>query len=387
MAFSWQNLDYPLVLCPPMDGITDKAYRELVAEMGGSDARYCEFINVKGLIYQNPKTIFELNYSEKQRPIIVQLFGSDPEEFYAAARLAVQMGFDAIDVNMGCPAHKVASKGGGCALMGNTPNAKRIIEMTIKGANDELADLKTKGDKRFENIDEIEITCKMRLGVDDKETVFTHGMEMIEAGAKAVAIHGRTLKQMYTGNADWEPIRKFKRLVDEKFKDQPNKPKVFGSGDVNNLYEAFVRLVATNVDGVMIGRGSFGNPWLFDKKITEVLKAKVKECRELIDYEALQGESLEVVEAMVKERFHDVASIFNEVPHTFEEISEMAIHHAELMFEDKSDSGIIQMRKHLAWYFHGFDGVKELRSSLVRVNSVEEIKQILANFKTSNSND
>lgn len=350
--FSWKSLNYPTILCPPMDGITDLAYRELVAQMGGSAARYIEFVNVKGILYENPKTFFELRFTEAQRPIIAQLFGNDPQDFYEAAKVVVRLGFDAIDVNMGCPAHKVAAKGGGCALMGDTENAVDIVRQTIRGANEEWQRLGGEG--------EYEVTAKMRLGISDKDTVFKHGQAIVDAGAKCIAIHGRTLKQMYTGEADWEPVKLFK----EQVKDQV---KVFGSGDVKSLWEAFVRIMTTGADGVMIGRGSFGNPWVFDSQKVELCRAycikngwpnKVSAIEHIPDWQKIKTE-------------------LENQPRTYDEIKEMAIRHAELMVLDKGEKGIIQMRKHFGWYFTNFEGAKALRSQLVQVNTLQEVKDIL----------
>lgn len=372
MSFSWSQLSYPIILCPPMDGITDSAYRELVRSMGGAGPLYCEFINVKGLIYQNPKTIFELSYSETQRPIIAQLFGHEPEEFYEAAKLAAQMGFDAIDINMGCPAHKVASKGGGCALMGDKANARKIVEETIKGANELIIN--------NPSIHNIEISCKMRLGINDKETVFPHAEAMLEAGAKAIAIHGRTLKQMYTGEADWEPVKRMRKFIDEKYKfSGKDKPKLFGSGDAKSLYDAFIRILSTGVDGVMIGRGSFGNPWVFDKVKVDLMR------KYIIEVENNLGKKSGEFEIQEIELYKDIERIKLDLSNfkpSFEELAKMAIKHAKLMEIDKGEKGIIQMRKHLGWYFVGFDGAKELRSKLVMVNTLQEIEEILGNFES-----
>lgn len=366
--FAWNKLEYPIILCPPMDGITDLAYREIIAEFGGSSVLYCEFINVKGLIYGNPKTLFELRYTEIQRPIIAQLFGNDPADFYEAAKIVVRMGFDAIDINMGCPAHKVASKGCGCALMNNTENAKNIVEMTIKGANEEFKKLHPEV-----NNYEFPVTTKMRLGINTKDLVFEHGLEMIQSGSKAIAIHGRTLKQMYTGEADWEPIKKFKEIVLEKFSNSDYIPKVFGSGDVKSLYEAYIRIITTNADGVMIGRGSFGNLWVFEKARIKLLQEFIKQTRidfgkEIIDEFELQNYS----------KIEEIKKSLENQPRSFDEIKNLAIKHAELLVKDKGEKGILQMRKHLGWYFTGFDGAKELRSQLMRVNSIDELKDILS---------
>ena len=414
MLFSWSKLNYPLIICPPMDGITDMAYRELVAEMGGAGPLYCEFVNVKGLIYENPKTLFELRFTEKQNPTIVQLFGHEPEEFYEAAKIAINLGFPAIDVNMGCPAHKVASKGGGCALMGDTENARKIVEETIRGANEQFKivkslnqqsdnekvslsasqlvdlsgnnDLVGQADKQTSRQDDnpIEVSCKMRLGINDKELVYKHAPQMLEGGVKAIAIHGRTLKQMYTGEADWEPLLKMRKFIDEnyRFEDSSLKPKLFGSGDVKSLYEAFLRILITGVDGVMIGRGSFGNPWVFEKKRVDLMKKYLLEIQN-----AFGKKSGEFIQEEI-ESYKGIEKIKTDLANhkpTFDELAEMAIHHAKIMEADKAQSGIVQMRKHLGWYFMGFDGAKELRNQLVRVNSVEEIENILSEFRKSSN--
>lgn len=364
-AFSWKNLEYPLVLCPPMDGVTDMAYRELVAGMGGAAVQYCEFVNVKGIIYENPKTAFELQFTENQRPIIAQLFGRDPEDFYKASKIVVGMGFDAIDINMGCPAHKVNSHGGGCALMGDSDNAAEIVRMTIKGANEAWKELGGEG--------EYEVTCKMRLGINEKDTVSTHAKAMVDAGVKCIAIHGRTLKQMYTGEADWTPIKEFKREIGDRVR-------VFGNGDVKSLYDTFVRILTTGVDGVMIGRGSFGNPWIFDKDKVALMRQYLadiheKTGRESGDFTLEDIEQLPNIETIKLD-------LANKVP-TFDDLKTAAIKHAQLMVEDKGEKGIVQMRKHLGWYFAGFEGAKQLRSDLVRVDSLEQMIQILGDFQKS----
>jgi nifR3 family TIM-barrel protein len=373
-AFSWSQLDYPIIICPPMDGITDMAYRELVAEMGGAGPLYCEFVNVKGLIYENPKTIFELRFTENQFPVLAQLFGHEPDDFYEASKIAVSLGFSAIDINMGCPAHKVASKGGGCALMGDTLNAQEIIRQTIKGANEKAKQL-------FPDLDfEIEISCKMRLGINDKSLVYTHAPAMLEAGAKAIAIHGRTLKQMYTGEADWEPVMWMRKFIDEnyKFSHPHSKPKLFGSGDVTSLYQALEKILIYGADGVMIGRGSFGNPWVFEKSAVEKLKKHIVEIQNF--YNKKSGE-ITIDEINSYPKITAIKKELSNKQRSIQELSEMAIRHAELMVRDKGEKGIVQMRKHLGWYFNDFPGAKDLRSQLVRVNSIEEMQNILDNFQ------
>ncbi|BDQ04543.1 MAG: tRNA-dihydrouridine synthase [Candidatus Dojkabacteria bacterium] len=369
MVFSWKNLDYPVVLCPPMDGITDNAFRELIASFGGSSVLYCEFVNVKGLIYQNSKTLFELRYTENQRPIIAQLFGNDPNDFFNAAQIIVKLGFDGIDINMGCPAHKVASKGSGCALMNKTDIAREIVRASIEGAKIAAKELKLAHD--------FEVSCKMRLGVDDKNKVLEHGIAMIEAGAKAIAIHGRTLKQMYSGHADWDVIRTFVQLKQHKYGD---KVPVFGSGDVKSLYDAFVRILTTGVDGVMIGRGSFGKPWIFDRSKVDLLRYYVHLVEQKLDKKSGYI-TLEEIEQL--DNINEIKLALENPSMSFDDIKSIVIRHARLMYDEKGDTGILQMRKHLGWYFHGFEGAKSLRSRLVRVKTLEEVENALDSYSSN----
>jgi tRNA-dihydrouridine synthase len=177
---------------------------------------------------------------------------------------------------------------------------------------------------------------------------------------------------MYTGDADWNPVREFKNIVQATFTQTPThlQPKVFGSGDVKTHYDAFERLVTTGADGIMIGRGSFGNPWIFDKN-------KVARTIELAkQYGWPKPGNIDDV----KELEAIKAELTPEV-HSFDTLKEMALYHAKLMEEDKGAGGIIQMRKHLGWYFGGFEGAKALRSALVRVNSIQELEQILNSFE------
>jgi nifR3 family TIM-barrel protein len=311
--------------------------------MQGNDVYYCEFVNVKGLIYQNPKTLRELEYSARQRPIVAQLFGSDPEDFYKAAQIIVEIGFDAIDINMGCPSKKVASKGGGCALMDNVDNAQKIVSRSIEGANEVW---------KKHNKGEYEVSTKMRLGVHSKDTIYDYASKMVEAGSKVLSIHGRTLKQMYTGNADWQPIGEIVRMLGEKVY-------IFGSGDVKTPEQALENLLKYKVDGIMIGRGSFGNPWIFSKSVTDRIKHLAKE----LDYDSF----LELKKQ---------GGVINEINPTLEEICDMAYKHSLYSQQDKADTGIVQMRKHLGWYFTNFDGAKKVRAELVRVESISQIGDI-----------
>lgn len=356
-ALNWnEDINYPVIALPPMDGITDFAFREMISDYGGSDIFYTEFVNVQALIHSNPKTLKELKFSEKQRPIVIQLFGSNPEHFYDASQIAVELGFNAIDINMGCPSHKIASKGGGCALMGDYENAQKIVKATYLGAN--------KVWKRMKGNGEIQVSTKMRLGVSDKNTVLEYAPRMADVGSKVISIHGRTLKQMYTGEADWNNIKKVK----DYFVKNNLEVKVFGSGDVKTLTGALKNLIEFNVDGVLIGRGSFGKLWMFDKEYIGKLKKEYLSVKE--------GRS------SLKKSLLELGKLDDEINSVdIERVCDSVLKQSRYAYLDKKEKGIIQMRKHLAWYFNSFRNASEYRARLVRVNSIEEIDDVLNDIK------
>lgn len=349
-----------------MDGITDCAFREIIASYGGADIIFTEFVHANAVNYSSSsKRLSSLFYTDKQKPIIIQLFGARPEDFYLASQKVVAMGFDAIDINMGCPAPRVVKSGGGCALMKNTNLAIEILDATIRGAKEQAVVL---------GKDFIEVSVKMRLGIEDKDTVFKHGLALAKAGATAITIHARTLKQMYSGEADWSYIKKFVNLV----KENNLRTLVIGSGDIRNLIDAFVKVLYTGVDGFMIARGMLGRPWLFEKN--KIIEFK-KEIAEFLRYTNKKSGEFELEEILNNHVFSEIKAKFSDiVKPSLKEIAQVALKHAEVANEKEGGVGIIKMRKHLAWYFQGFENAAVLRSKLVRVNSLDEIKFILDEF-------
>lgn len=367
MSFSWSNLDYPSIICSPMDGITDYAFREVISKFGGSAVLYTEFTNVNAIIKNKEKIIrTKLKFSENQRPIIAQLFGADPNIFLEASNIVANLGFDAIDINMGCPAKKVAHSGAGCALMGDLDRALNILKSTIEGAN--------LGRKNESN--KLEVSIKTRLGICDKETIFDFGMQMLNAGASAIAIHGRTLKQMYTGKSDWDYIKKFVILKNNSININKKIP-VIGSGDVKSLFDAFIMFLYSGVDAIMIGRGSLGRPWIFDK-------FRVDKLKEII-FDTIQVHKKSIGDFNLEEIFNlpNINKIKDELDNpklSYKDIVDIAVYHSEIMYENKGLKGIVEMRKHLGWYFVGFDGAKDLRIKLLTVNTLDQIKNLLFNY-------
>ncbi|RMH19379.1 MAG: tRNA dihydrouridine synthase DusB [Acidobacteria bacterium] len=228
-------VDPPLVLAP-MAGVTDRDFRLIVRRIGGVGLVTMEFIQAKGLVGGDRRVLRLLHYEEEERPISIQIYGSDPDTMAEAARIVEEIGADACDVNMGCPANKVLKGCAGAALMADLKLAERIVDRVRKAIT-------------------IPLTVKFRLGVDDGRRNFLElGRICQDRGADAVALHARTARQMFRGRAEWSEIARLKEALDLP---------VLGNGDVRSAADALRMMRVTGCDGVMIGRGATRNPWIF----------------------------------------------------------------------------------------------------------------------------
>ena len=307
--------EFPLLLAP-MEDVSDPPFR-LVCKQNGADLMYTEFISSEGLIRDAAKSVMKLDIFEYERPIGIQLFGSDIESMKEAAIIADEANPDLIDINYGCPVKAVACKGAGAALLQDIP---KMVEMTAAIV---------KAVKR-------PVTVKTRLGWDDSTKNIVDVAERLQdIGISALSIHGRTRSQMYKGPADWTLIGAVKN-------NQRMKIPIFGNGDVDSP-ETAVRMKNTyGVDGVMIGRATIGYPWIFNE-IKHYLKT---------------GEKI--------------------APPTISQRVDVCKQHLDFSIKWKGDfTGIVEMRRHYANYFKGLDHFKEYRMKLVTTNSYEEILQIL----------
>lgn len=300
-----------------MAGVTDASYRQLIKRIAPETVVYTEFLSTDALAYGAKKTMEMLSFDpEIERPYIVQVFGHSPEHFLKAAKIIEQMGADGIDINMGCPAAKVVSSCHGAALIKEPKLAAELVYATKKAVS-------------------IPVSVKTRLGWGSSETLIPFCQALEEAGAEAFAIHGRTYHEKFTGKANWEPIYELKKHV---------KVPVIGNGDVSSAKDALEKL--GNLDGVMIGRGTFGNPWLM---------------REVID--ALQTGTAPDKPA---------------APATFQGKIPFILEHCELAVRIKGEKrGMLEMRRHLSSYVKGFDGASELRAKLVLVETVDGARELL----------
>ena len=309
------TLENNLILAP-MAGVTDLPFRLLCKEQGA--ALCCmEMVSAKGIYYKNKNTESLLTVDERERPVSLQLFGSDPAIMGAMAAKIEHRNFDILDINMGCPVPKVVNNGDGSALMKNPVLAGRIIESMVKAIKKP-------------------VTVKIRKGFDEDHV---NAVEMAhvaeESGAAAIAVHGRTREQYYSGKADWDIIRQVKEAVSIP---------VIGNGDILDARDVIAMKEQTGCDGFMIGRGAQGNPWIFHQIL----------------------------------HYFETGELIGKPP--MEEMVETMLRHAKLQIEFKGDYlGIREMRKHAAWYTAGYKGASKLRG---RINDVESYQELELLFET-----
>ncbi len=307
-------LENNLILAP-MAGVCDLPFRLLCKEQGA--ALCCmEMVSAKGIYYNNKNTEQLLTVDERERPVSLQLFGSDPYIMSEMAKKIEHRNFDILDINMGCPVPKVVNNGEGSALMKNPTLVGEIVE-AVSGAIKKP------------------VTVKIRKGFDDEHVNAVEIAHIAqESGAAAVAVHGRTREQYYAGKADWDIIR--------QVKDALTIP-VIGNGDILDAKDVIAMKEQTGCDGFMIGRGAQGNPWIFNQILTYF------ETGELIGKPSL------------------------------EEMIPVMLRHARMQIEFKGEyTGIREMRKHAAWYTAGYHGASKLRGRINEVESIDDLERLFS---------
>lgn len=342
-----------------MDGVTDAAFRGIVSVQGPPDVTITEFTSVIDICRGPEHRMGSLLYHECERPVVAQLYGKDPETFYQAAMIVSALGFDGLDINMGCPSRTVAASGSGAGLIRTPELARAIVKAARQGILDwaggrSLADAGIKearqacvasmnarrGATAPPRRRVIPLSVKTRIGYDRDVVESWIGL-LLEESPAVITLHGRTLEQMYRGMADWGAIERAAALA------RGTRTLVLGNGDLNSPSDVVRRVAAHRVDGVLVGRGVLGVPWFFRHK--EAVRAAVR----------TEGLLPEFPSPSLHERFH------------------VMLEHARLFESCFGVERFPHIRKHLGWYCKGFPGASAMRARMVQAANSQDVAQIV----------
>ncbi|QSH39517.1 tRNA-dihydrouridine synthase [Candidatus Kaiserbacteria bacterium] len=316
----WETLEKPFFVCAPMEDVTDAAFRSVIAKYskgkGGKYVTFTEFTSADGLVFADEKGQEKLRkkfrFTEEERPIVAQIFSATPEHIEKAAAIARECGFDGVDINMGCPDRSVEKQGAGAALIKNPKLAQELIYAAKKGAGD------------------LPVSVKTRIGYNEvqlEEWLTT----LLETQPAAITLHARTRKEMSKVPAQWNLIADAVALRDSFCESKEHKTLIIGNGDVASIAHARERATESGADGVMIGRGMFGNPWCMS------------------DHQPTHEEKLRAL-----------------------------IEHTELFEKEfKGAKSFATMRKHFSSYVEGFEGAKQLRIALMACDDAAQVQQVI----------
>ncbi len=320
----WEKMEKQFFVLAPMADVTDAAFRRIIAKYGRPAVMWTEFVSCDGLCHPEGRQALSIDllYTEDERPIVAQVFTAHPEKMREAAKYILELGFDGLDINMGCPEKNIVKQGAGASLMQNPELAQELILAAKEGVEGKIP-----------------VSVKTRIGfnADDLEVWLPNLLEALPA---AITIHARTKKEMSLVPANWDRVKRAVEIA------RGGEVFILGNGDVKNLEEARARVAETGCDGVMIGRGIFGNPWLFDETKKEV---------------------------------------------SVEETLRVMVQHTKLyeeLFRDPDESragkkSFELMKKHYKAYVHGFPEAKELRVKLMDCHTAEEVEVVINDFLKS----
>ena len=370
MSNFWQTLPKPIFCLAPMEAVTDCVFREMFAKVSGQRiaesvqeeaglklnpqpstlnafVMFTEFVNVDGLLHPEgfKKLKIDLEFTENQRPIVAQLWGRDPEKFFRASKLVAEMGFDGVDINMGCPQDKEITQKT-CAYLIREPQlAGEIIQATIEGARvnnppqpslwkREGATAPTPSFLKRGEGEFLPVSVKTRIGYSKSEEMEGWISHLLQFPISALTLHARTKQEKSKVPAHWEKIKEAVKIRDSQ--NYESRPLIIGNGDIKSHEEGLDRIAQTGCDGVMIGRGAFGNPWIFRSD--------------------------------------------NYIPPTQEKLQVMLEHAQKYEQMYAGLKTFVQMRKNFKAYASGFNGSHELRAKLMETNNAEEVKKIVEEF-------
>ncbi len=354
----WKNLPKPFFALAPMADVTDVAFREVIARAsrhgesdGGPDVFWTEFVSANGLNSPGREALmYDLKFNKNHRPIVAQIFSSEPENIKKASELCRELGFDGIDINMGCPDRTIERQGCGAKMIETPEIAKLVIRAAKEGAGD------------------LPVSVKTRVGYK-KEEIDTWIRTILLEGVDALTVHARTRKDLSKVPANWDYLKRVVKLRDEI---SPNTI-IIGNGDVKDIEDGLLKAKDSGVDGVMIGRAVLGNPWIFDRKVRV----------------ARRGQNFGKFWATIiprkwqKKILGTKAYSISEVP--LKEKLEMLVFHAETFERELGNvKSFSIMKKHFKGYVHGFPGAVDLRNKLFeKGNSAREIREIVEDFLKS----
>jgi len=337
-----------------MDGVSDHPFRFIQKKYGSPTVVYTEFTSVEGVCHGAISLLKDFLYDETQRPVIAQIYGTTPAFFRQTALILCQLGFDGIDINMGCPAKNVAHSGAGAALIKTPELAQEIVRQTKAGVEDwvngktvrdcpditkqiatEIELRATQLPNEYQVRRQLPVSVKTRIGYDEK-SVETWIPQLLEVEPVAIALHGRTLKQQYGGQADWETIGKAASIVHQAGLGTL----IMGNGDVSSLADAHHKIDTYGLDGVLIGRASMGNPYIFRADAEQAKQTK---------------------------------SVF-----------EIALEHSQLFeatYQHDEKYNFMPMRKHLGWYVRDIANASQIRVELFQTNSASEVEAVFKKYQ------
>ncbi len=322
----WNTLKKPIIAVAPMDGVTDNAFRGILKQCG-ADIVYSEFVSVDGIYHALDRMKPQMAYEEAQRPYVCQIFGKEPEMFKHAAGVVEQMGADGVDINFGCPSKRVVKHGSGVKLMTDLDRVRAIVEATLEGVKNIPVSLKIRAGINMKVEDQESGAC----GVD-KMTADRMIEHIQDLPFSAVMIHGRTYEQGFQGELDIDQIKRVKELVGDRI--------VLVNGGITTPEIAKELLEKTGVDGVGIGRGVMGKPWL------------LQQIKDYLNTGSYQEPDWLTIRGII-------------------------LQHTERIFTSKGNHGLLELRKHLGWYIKGHPHASAMRAQLVRTQSPDEIRSIL----------
>lgn len=338
----WKELkgkNKPIIALAPLAGITDSSQRQ-ICKYFGADVLYTEMISSDGLYYDSKKTLEMLKLTKKEHPVVLQLFGKDPEKYKKAARIVEEYGFDGIDINFGCPAKKVVAHSGGVSLMRDLDKCREIVEAVLSSTSLPVSVKIRIGINKIKDEKSEDNMVDFNLDKDKKNTITAMDFvqKIKDLPISAIMIHGRTYEQKFSGEIDGKAI---KDIVDfyNKYKGK-DRPIILANGGIMTPEDAKNALKSTTADGLGIARGIYGKPFIF---------SQIKSYLETGSYEETD----------------------------FDLIKKAILKHAEFLFKDKKKSAHLEFRKYLLWYTKGIKNIGSLRSEMVSIKDIKDIKKVI----------